>query len=89
ENLAIFRLNTALNQIYSKPMKKILEAETETKKKERIKILTETIEKTETYLPETFKKWVENNKEFNLKEILIAYQNTPSKELKQGIYKGR
>lgn len=89
ENLAIFRLNTALNQIYSKPMKKILEAETETKKKERIKILTETMEKTETYLPEAFTKWVENNKDFALKEILIAYQNTPSKELKQGIYKGR
>ncbi|EAI4071356.1 mobilization protein [Campylobacter jejuni] len=90
ENLAIFRLNEALNKIYSKPLKKILEAETEAKKKERIKILTETMEKTEIYLPETFKKWLEN-KDIDLKEILVAYQNSPSKELKQSqsIYKGR
>ncbi|MBX2560013.1 mobilization protein, partial [Campylobacter jejuni] len=46
ENLAIFRLNEALNKIYSKPLKKILEAETEVKKKERVKILTEAMEKT-------------------------------------------
>ncbi|MCW1628098.1 hypothetical protein OLW03_03280 [Campylobacter jejuni] len=72
-------------------MKKILEAETEVKKKERVKILTETMEKTEAYLPEIFKKWLENNKNIDLKEILVAYQNTPSKELKQSksIYKGR
>lgn len=91
ENLAIFRLNEALNKIYSKPLKKILEAETEVKKKERVKILTETMEKTEAYLPEIFKKWLENNKNIDLKEILVAYQNTPSKELKQSksIYKGR
>ncbi|EAJ0020384.1 mobilization protein [Campylobacter jejuni] len=89
ENLAIFRLNEALNKIYSKPLKKILEAETEVKKKERVKILTETMEKTETYLPKTFEKWIENNKDFDLKEILTTYQNSPSKELKQGIYKNR
>ncbi|MCW1627800.1 mobilization protein, partial [Campylobacter jejuni] len=76
ENLAIFRLNEALNKIYSKPLKKILEAETEVKKKERVKILTETMEKTEAYLPEIFKKWLENNKNIDLKEILVAYQNT-------------
>lgn len=89
ENLAIFRLNEALNKIYSKPLKKILEAETEVKKKERVKILTETMEKTKTHIPETFKKWIENNKDFDLKEILMTYQNSPSKELKQSIYKGR
>lgn len=89
ENLAIFRLNEALNKIYSKPLKKILEAETEVKKKERVKILTETMEKTKTHIPETFEKWIENNKDFDLKEILMTYQNSPSKELKQSIYKGR
>ncbi|MCW1627899.1 hypothetical protein OLW03_01760 [Campylobacter jejuni] len=49
------------------------------------------MEKTEAYLPEIFKKWLENNKNIDLKEILVAYQNTPSKELKQSksIYKGR
>lgn len=89
ENLAIFRLNEALNKIYSKPLKKILEAETEVKKKERVKILTETMKKTKTHIPETFEKWIENNKDFDLKEILMTYQNSPSKELKQSIYKGR
>lgn len=89
ENLAIFRLNEALNKIYSKPLKKILEAETEVKKKERVKILTETMEKTKTHIPETLEKWIENNKDFDLKEILMTYQNSPSKELKQSIYKGR
>ncbi|HEG0309521.1 TPA: mobilization protein [Campylobacter coli] len=89
ENLAIFRLNEALNKIYSKPLKKILEAETEVKKKERVKILTEAMEKTKTHIPETFEKWIENNKDFDLKEILMTYQNSPSKELKQSIYKGR
>ncbi|ECZ6121743.1 mobilization protein [Campylobacter jejuni] len=89
ENLAVFRLNEALNKIYSKPLKKILEAETEVKKKERVKILTETMEKTKTHIPKTFEKWIENNKDFDLKEILMTYQNSPSKELKQSIYKGR
>ncbi|HEF3587465.1 TPA: mobilization protein [Campylobacter coli] len=89
ENLAIFRLNEALNKIYSKPLKKILEVETEVKKKERVKILTEAMEKTKTHIPETFEKWIENNKDFDLKEILMTYQNSPSKELKQSIYKGR
>ncbi|EAH6452202.1 mobilization protein [Campylobacter jejuni] len=89
ENLAVFRLNEALNKIYSKPLKKILEAETEVKKKERVKILTETMEKTKIHIPETFEKWIENNKDFDLKEILMTYQNSPSKELKQSIYKGR
>ncbi|EAI2808217.1 mobilization protein, partial [Campylobacter jejuni] len=89
ENLAIFRLNEALNKIYSKPLKKILEAETEVKKKERVKILTEIMEKTKTHIPETLEKWIENNKDFDLKEILMTYQNSPSKELKQSIYKGR
>ncbi|HEG0230704.1 TPA: mobilization protein [Campylobacter coli] len=89
ENLAIFRLNEALNKIYSKPLKKILEAETEVKKKERVKILTEAMEKTKTHIPETLEKWIENNKDFDLKEILMTYQNSPSKELKQSIYKGR
>ncbi|EFN3019093.1 mobilization protein, partial [Campylobacter coli] len=65
--------------------------ETEVKKKERVKILTETMEKTKTHIPETFKKWLENNKDIDLKEILVAYQNSFSKELKQSksIYKGR
>ncbi|EOH7752796.1 mobilization protein [Campylobacter jejuni] len=89
EKLATYRLNEGLSKIYSKPLKRIVEPETEAKKKERIKILTETMEKTEAYLPETLKKWLENNKDIDLKEILVAYQNSPSKELKQGIYKGR
>ena len=38
---------------------------------------------------ETFEKWIKNNKDFDLKEILMTYQNSPSKELKQSIYKGR
>ncbi|ECR6750403.1 mobilization protein [Campylobacter coli] len=91
EKLATYRLNEVLSKIYSKPLKRIVEPETEAKKKERIKILTETMEKTEIYLPETFKKWLENNKDIDLKEILVAYQNSLSKELKQSksIYKGR
>ncbi|HEF1319873.1 TPA: mobilization protein [Campylobacter jejuni] len=89
EKLATYRLNEGLSKIYSKPLKRIVEPETEAKKKERIKILTETMEKTEAYLPETLKKWLENNKDIDLKEILVAYQNSPSKELKQSIYKGR
>ncbi|HDX3452574.1 TPA: mobilization protein [Campylobacter coli] len=91
EKLATYRLNEGLSKIYSKPLKRIVEPETEAKKKERIKILTETMEKTEAYLPETLKKWLENNKDIDLKEILVAYQNTLSKELKQSksIYKGR
>ncbi|HEB8062217.1 TPA: mobilization protein [Campylobacter coli] len=91
EKLATYRLNEGLSKIYSKPLKRIVEPETEAKKKERIKILTETMEKTEIYLPETFKKWLENNKDIDLKEILVAYQNSLSKELKQSksIYKGR
>lgn len=91
EKLATYRLNEALGKIYSEPFKRIVEPETEAKKKERIKILTETMKKTEAYLPEIFKKWLENNKNIDLKKILVAYQNTLSKELKQSksIYKGR